>query len=179
MINGLKTVKGLEYKEDPEVQPNEKAISQINGLVENCFRAMNDDFNTALTIGHLFNLLKKINSIHTQNLSSAELGENVFLQLKNTYIQFVEEILGIAEEKTGDQDEMLDIVLELYSQAKSSKDYDKVDLIRARLKTLGIVLKDSKEGADCSTSMRIGGGWITLTATRWPVVKAPSTHTRR
>lgn len=148
MINGLKTVKALEYKEDPAAQLNEKVISQINGLVDNCFRAMNDDFNTALTIGHLFNLLKKINSIHTQDLSTAELGEEVFSRLKNTYVQFVEDILGITEEKAIAQENMLNIILGQYSQAKSSKDYDNVDLIRAQLKTLGIVLKDSKAGVD-------------------------------
>ena len=127
MINGLRTVKELEYKEDPEVQLDEKVISQINGLVDNCYRAMNDDFNTALAIGHLFNLLKKINSIHTQNLSTAELGEQAFLLLKKTYIQFVEGILGIAEEKTADQEDLMGIILNLYSQAKSAKDYGKVD----------------------------------------------------
>ena len=127
---------------------DDKIISQVNGLVDNCFRAMNDDFNTALTIGHLFNLLKKINSIHTQNLSTAELGEQAFLLLKNTYIQFVEEILGIAEEKNAAQEDMMDIILNLYSQAKSSKDYENVDLIRAQLKVIGIVLKDSKVGVD-------------------------------
>ncbi len=148
LINGLKTVKGLEYKEESEKQLNEKVISDIDSLVDNCYQAMNDDFNTASAIGHLFNLLKKINSLHTKNLSMAELGEPVFRKLKDTYIQFIEDILGITEEKSADQNSMLSIVLDLYSQAKSSKDYDQVDLIRGQLKALGIVLNDSKTGVD-------------------------------
>jgi cysteinyl-tRNA synthetase len=40
---------------------------------------MDDDFNTAQAIGHLFNLLKKINSIFTGQLkASAALGEACF-----------------------------------------------------------------------------------------------------
>ena len=85
MINGLKVLRGLAYAEEPEARLNEKVVSQINQLCDNCYRAMNDDFNTALTIGHLFNLLKKINSIHTQNLKSAELGKETFDRMKKTY----------------------------------------------------------------------------------------------
>ena len=148
IINGLKTAKALVYDEDPQAQINEKVVSQINGLADNCYRAMNDDFNTALAIGHLFNLLKKINSIQAKSLSAAELGSETFVKLKNTYIQFVEEVLGIAEAPQSNQNIMLDIILDLYSQAKASKDYDKVDAIREKLKAVGIVLKDSKVGVD-------------------------------
>ena len=41
-----------------------KQVQQVNEFCDNCYHAMNDDFNTALAIGHLFNIVKKINSIH-------------------------------------------------------------------------------------------------------------------
>jgi len=40
---------------------------------------------------------------------------------------------------------MIDIIIGLYKQAKTAKEYDKVDDIRAKLKTFGVVLKDSKD----------------------------------
>jgi len=148
LINGLKTLKAMEYSEGTPADKNDKIISQIDQLCNNCYRAMNDDFNTALTIGHLFNLLKKANSLHTGNLKFAEIGEEAFKKMKKTYMSFVEDVLGLREEVTADFHHMIDIVLSLYGKAKSEKNYEQVDEIRARLKEEGIVLKDMKTGVD-------------------------------
>lgn len=145
IINGLVLAKEMEYNPDGSVEKNEKAIQQIDSIIENCYRAMNDDFNTAKTIAQLFNLLKKINSISTKNLNPAELGEDAFNKLKDTYISFVENILGLKEEKPENVDGIIGILLGIYKQAKKAKDYDKVDEIRASLKQYGIVLKDMRD----------------------------------
>jgi cysteinyl-tRNA synthetase len=107
-----------------------------------------NDFNTATTISHLFNLLKKINNLHMGNLTSAELGEKWFNKLINTYLVFVQDILGLTRETPGNQEQLLNILLDFYKEAKSQKAYDKVDLIRARLKEIGIVLRDMKNQID-------------------------------
>jgi cysteinyl-tRNA synthetase len=90
-------------------------------------------------------LLKKINSISTKNLQSAELGEEIFNKLISTYITLVEDMLGLQEEKPANVDGIIEILLNVYRQAKEAKDYDKVDEIRAGLKQYGIVLKDMKD----------------------------------
>lgn len=148
MINGLVLSKKLEFTPDNSVQVNEKTGGQINGIIDNCYRALNDDFNTAQAIAHIFNLLKKINSIATGNLKSAELGEEIFKKLVQTYVTLVEDVLGLKEEKPKDAEGMLNIVIDLYKQAKDAKEYDKVDAIRAKLKSHGIVLKDTKESVE-------------------------------
>lgn len=109
---------------------------------------MDDDFNTAQAIGHLFNLLKKINSIFTGQLQSAALGEEVFSKMKETFITFVVDILGLIEEKGEVQNAMLDLLLKLYSEAKTARNYAKVDEIRASLKEMGFVVKDMKDKID-------------------------------
>jgi len=147
LVNGLKIAKSLKHVEE-NVDINEKAIQQIDQIIENCSRAMNDDFNTALAIGQLFNLLKKINSIATQNLKPAELGKDGFEKLIRTYIVWVEDILGLREEKLSNSEGILEILLRLYSEAKGQKDYEKVDEIRSMLKGQGIVLKDMKDKID-------------------------------
>lgn len=149
LINGLKVIKEMNYApEENSASVNEKTVKQIYQLVENCYRAMNDDFNTALAIGHLFNLLKKINSLHTKNLKFEEIGKEAFDHLKTSYITFVEDILGIEEEKSTDLNNILEILLDIYKNAKANKDYDTVDDIRAKLKEEGIILKDMKKGID-------------------------------
>jgi len=148
IANGIKLAKSLHYEETDEGSINEKFTQQIYQICENCYRAMNDDFNTAVTISHIFNLLKKINSLHTGNLKFSEIGKETFDRLIQTFLAFTIDILGIKEEQIDDQERLLNILLELYKEAKEVKDYDKVDKIRAELKNLGIVLKDMKNQID-------------------------------
>lgn len=144
LMNGLKVLRGLTYCEEPEAKPNEKAIGQVNKLCDNCYRAMNDDFNTALTIGHLFNLLKKINSLHTENLRYGELGEEVFERMKKTYKTFVTDVLGLKEEQPDVLTGLTQSLIDIYKEAKRNKEFDKVDKIRADFKSQGLVIKDMK-----------------------------------
>ncbi|MCR9254281.1 MAG: cysteine--tRNA ligase [bacterium] len=147
LANGLKLIGELSYTEDG-AEKNEKAIKQIEQICNNCYFAMNDDFNTALTIGHLFNLLKKINSIHTGNLKYSEIGEEVFDKMISTFKTFTVNVLGLVEEERINSKSVLNILTDLYKEAKDAKDYDKVDEIRAKLKDLGLVLKDMKTKVD-------------------------------
>jgi len=148
MINGLNNARSMAYEGEDGVVINEKVVKQIEGIIDNCYRAMNDDFNTASTIAQLFNLLKKINSLTTGNLRFAEIGSDLFDKMIHTYRTFVEDILGIVEEKPDNFDGILEILLDLYAEAKSKKEYDKVDQIRDKLKKYGIVLKDMKNKID-------------------------------
>lgn len=145
MINGLVLAKKIQFVPDDSVEPDEKITGQINSIIDNCYRALNDDFNTASTIAQLFNLLKKINSISTGNLKTAEIGEESFSKLVKTFVTIVEDVLGLQEEKPTDVEGIIDIVIELYKKAKLAKEYDKVDEIRASLKNYGVALKDMKD----------------------------------
>ncbi|WP_425638058.1 cysteine--tRNA ligase [Algoriphagus yeomjeoni] len=147
LINGLRIAKLLKY-EVSEDEKDEEQIKQVGQIITNAYRAMDDDFNTAQAIGHLFNLLKKINSMYTGQLKPAVFGEEVFNKLIETYTIFISDILGLIEEKSDSQNEMLNLLLQLYSEAKTARDYSKVDEIRAGLKALGFVVKDMKDKID-------------------------------
>jgi len=54
----------------------------------------------------------------------------------------------LVEEKGDNQDELLKVIIDLYSKAKTARDYQKVDEIRAGLKGLGVIIKDMKHGVD-------------------------------
>jgi len=148
IANGIKLARSIDYIEEPDTSTNESQIKQINQICDNCYRAMNDDFNTAVTISHLFNLLKKINSLQTGQLRFAEIGKETFSKVIDTFLTFTIDILGLKEEKIEDQESLLNILMHLYREAKESKDYAKVDEIRGQLKKLGIVLKDMKNQID-------------------------------
>jgi len=147
LANGLKIIKSLSFKND-EGKKNEKAISQIKQACEGCYKSMNDDFNTAKTIAQLFELLKKINSLHTGQLKYGEIGQDVFEKMSSTYQTFMEEILGLEEETPTAVDPIVDALLEVYKKAKAAKNYEQVDEIRAILKSNKLIIKDLKTGVD-------------------------------
>lgn len=148
LMNALRVLKAMEFVADDSMELNEKQMGQINSLCDNCYRAMNDDFNTALTIGHLFNLSKKINNLHTGNLHPAEIGEDAFARMKSTFLTFTEDVLGLEEETVSSSEGFIESIVDLYREAKAKKDYAKVDELRALLKQQSVVVKDMKSGID-------------------------------
>ncbi|SHN24024.1 cysteinyl-tRNA synthetase [Cyclobacterium lianum] len=148
LINGLRIAKLLRYQEDPQVLPEEKLVQQIEKSIAEAYASMDDDFNTAQAIGHLFNLLKKINSLNTGQLHPAQLGPAVFEKLKATFNSFISDILGLVEEKGDHQEALLKVILEFYEKAKTAREYHKVDEIRKALKAAGLIIKDMKDKVD-------------------------------
>ncbi|WP_194774922.1 cysteine--tRNA ligase [Pararhodonellum marinum] len=148
LINGLRIAKMLTYTHEDGYGIDEKQVEQVNHSIEQAYRSMNDDFNSAQAIGHLFNMLKKINSLYTGQLKPALFGEKVFRELIAVFVLFVEEILGLVEEPQSHQKALLDMLLKVYAEAKLAKNYHKVDEIRNDLKTIGVAVKDMKDKID-------------------------------
>ncbi len=148
LINGLRLVKEMDFVPAEGVAVDESQVADIGKSIQGCYDGMNDDLNTAVSIAHLFNLLKKINSLYAGQLSTASLGEEGFKALKTTFVTFVEDILGLQEEKNGDAADLAAGLLDLYREFKRQKQYDKVDQIRATFKSHGLVIKDLKTGVD-------------------------------
>ncbi|MCZ2479911.1 cysteine--tRNA ligase [Aquirufa nivalisilvae] len=149
IANGLRIVKNMTF---PIVAINSaidtKHGEEIQAAVQGCYDGMNDDLNTAVTIANLFTLLKKINQIYTGQVSLESIGEESFSLLKSSYISFLEEILGIKEELPDNWESMIQGLLQLYTEFKQSKQYDKVDEIRTTFKSMGLIIKDMKTSID-------------------------------
>lgn len=150
LINGLKAVKTLVYIEEPmlSADTDKETVAHIQQYLAHCYQAMNDDFNTAQVIAALFGLLKFIYALKQRQLQPSVLGPTVFEQLKNTYIIFVQDILGLQEAANVSTKALLAVLLKLYRQAKEQQQYDRVDAMRADLKHLGIALQDTPTGVD-------------------------------
>lgn len=119
---------------------------QINDLREKLYEAMNEDFNTPMVIAHLFEGVKLINLLEEgkEKISAQDLDS-----FTKTFNTFLFEILGLKSEQTGSAekiDELMEIILQIRSEAKARKDFTSSDEIRERLKSIGIEIKDNKEG---------------------------------
>ena len=70
-----------------------------------------------------------------------------FEQLKTTFIEFFEDVLGLREE-TRDSAAMVAGMLDLYREYKTQRLYDKVDQVRTYFKAQGLVIRDMKHRID-------------------------------
>lgn len=147
LANGLRVIKTLGYQPDDSVTPSDDKQQDIRQAVQQFYDAMNDDLNTAVAIAQLFTLLKYINMIYLNQLQSATLGEEVFTLLKESFVTFMQDVLGLKEEGTSDQP-VLEGMLTLYREYKEQKQYDKVDQIRSYFKAQGLAIKDMKHQID-------------------------------
>lgn len=115
---------------------------------QDCYDAMNDDFNTPILISHLFEAVKVINQIKEGKASLTTEDLEVF---KNTINAFVFDVLGLMNETSeGNNSDKLSGVVEMLismrKEARENKDWALSDEIRDRLLELGIQLKDGREG---------------------------------
>jgi cysteinyl-tRNA synthetase len=147
LVNGLRMVKEMEY-EAADSPVNEKSKGFVDKAMKTFYVAMNDDLNTAVAIAQLFTLLKYVNMVYMEQLQPAELGEETFTKLKENYVVFFEDILGLKAEQHGDGEAVVNGMLNLYKEYKEAKNYDKVDEIRAYFKENNMVIKDLKHKID-------------------------------
>ncbi len=139
----------LEKLTQNEIEPiNDKLNAEINIYITKAFEGLNDDFNTGIAISQMFNLAKLINAFFNQQANINTISESTFKYLKNTYKVLFSDILGLKNEADLAFASLASDVLKIYAQAKSEKQYDKVDAIRAMFKSRGLVIKDMKNGID-------------------------------
>jgi cysteinyl-tRNA synthetase len=118
---------------------------EIEPLIQRCYAAMNDDFNSPVLIAELFEAARIINSVNDGKLKI----DTANLQLLKNMIQlFVFDILGLKDEQAANDDlpKILNFIVDLRSEAKGNQDYATSDKIRDGLQKIGFQLKDSKEG---------------------------------
>ena len=114
--------------------------ADLQKLTADVFTGLDDDLNTARCIASLFNLLRKFNTLATTPAALAEVSAAVLTEAVATYRTVVVDILGLQDEPRANAEQLLNLTLSFYSEAKADKAYDKVDVIRAALKGQGIVI---------------------------------------
>lgn len=126
----------------------------ITEWAKRCYDAMNDDFNAPKVIAELFEAVRYINLMKEGKMCLTEPDLNLF---KTTFRSFFFDILGMKrEEISGNQthvvDRLMSLIIEIRQEAKNNKNWEMSDLIRSKLKDCGIILKDTKTGAEWEMS---------------------------
>ena len=115
----------------------------------NCYKAMNDDFNTPLLIAELFNAIHYSNSVLTGKEKISKKDQTLLL---NKTSIFFSEILGLKlldNEKNIKSDELLrktlDLLIKIRNKSRANRDFDTSDEIRGELNKLGITINDNED----------------------------------
>lgn len=150
LLNGLRAASDIEkaLAEDriPTGEVNAAWEAEMQKQMQENYTLLNDDFNTAMVIANLFNMLKRINTFSTQVAQAGQVSASVLKDFLANYRTFLVDILGIVPTMDLPGDKLLDTILSLYAKAKEAKDYAAVDVLRADLKAAGIAVKDTKAG---------------------------------
>lgn len=131
-----------------KIEPSVESTVNVSELKQNCYDAMNDDFNSSIVIAHLFDGVRMINSLFDKK---GKIKPKDLKDLKYLYNDFVFDILGLKPESSQGQDDLsgklMESILAIRQRVKENKDYVTSDMIRDELKKLNISVKDTKEGA--------------------------------
>lgn len=140
----------------PNLSTSEPSSLDISKWKQDCYDAMNDDFNSPVLIAHLFEAVKFINSVAT---SQATISETDKATLEKTLHDFTFEVLGLVPVMNGSTSEngkdnklsqVIDLLITLRKKARDDKDFALSDQIRDELAGIGIELKDGKDGTTFS-----------------------------
>jgi len=119
---------------------------------QRCYDAMNDDFNSPVLIAHLFEGVKWIHLIREGKQTISAPDKETLL---HTMKAFVFDVLGVesARGESGETEKLdgvVQLLIDMRNKARADKDYATSDEIRDALSSLGIQLKDGKEGTTYS-----------------------------
>jgi cysteinyl-tRNA synthetase len=126
----------------------EQNEANIQDLLDRCAQAMGDDFNTPILISVLFEGVKLMNNVISGKIT---ISKSQRTQLKAGLEEYVLDVLGLTLETTtataGDEEALMQLIVDLRGKAKSNQDWDTADAIRNALSALGITIMDGKDGS--------------------------------
>ncbi|MBI1937288.1 MAG: cysteine--tRNA ligase [Ignavibacteriales bacterium] len=111
---------------------------------------MDDDFNTSKAVAVIFDFVKNVNKIVSEN---ERINSSFFSETKKFLVDTAENVLGIIhfdslqkEVSASLENEVIELLLSVRNILKKEKNFPLADQIRNDLNKLGIELKDGKEG---------------------------------
>lgn len=122
---------------------------KINSLMDEFDEFMNDDFNTAKVLANMFEMVPVINSLKDGTIKAEVISSFTLHRMKTVFKVYAEDILGLTSFTPNNEklDGVMQLVADIRKEAKSKKDFQTSDKIRKQLSTLGIEMKDEKDGS--------------------------------
>jgi cysteinyl-tRNA synthetase len=150
---GLEKLQNLVEKIESGIKlqnDNTKSINFSFDIFRKEFEsAMDDDFNTPQAVAVIFDFVRELNKIISEN---EKLNVEFYKTAKEFLRSTAEGVLGILDFTTSGstsekslENELISLLISLRLKAKLDKNFKLADEIRDKLKDLGIILQDQKE----------------------------------
>jgi cysteinyl-tRNA synthetase len=124
----------------------ERLENQMQAARAGFEEAMDDDFNTAGALGHLFDLVRAVNQARDAGANCEQLdpAQNLLKKLMG--------VLGLRSERAGAVQDaqaapFIDLLIEVRKDLRAQKLWALSDLVRDRLAEMGVILEDSRDGS--------------------------------
>lgn len=122
----------------------ERILVDLSDTTRKAFvESMDDDINTSGALGVIFELVRQVNTARDAGATDTQLA------VAQNAIRELTSILGLRMDISrsgGDADKFVDLLIELRGELRSQKLWALSDLLRDRLKQLGVSIEDSKAG---------------------------------
>ena len=106
--------------------------------------SMDDDFNTAAALGHLFEMVRAINQARDAGATPEQLApaQQLLRELTSVFGLRLEQ----TEARSADVAPFVELLIELREKLRAEKQFELSDLVRVRLTGIGVILEDNKDG---------------------------------
>lgn len=152
--NAADTLRGrisiLEKRGSGKTEADDKLSEAIDAVRAGFEREMNDDFNSPGALAEIFAFIRAINT-HTKDAEKTAVLRKALATLSELL-----GVLGIDVSKSSESGEsadesvrfegVIELLLEIRESARKNKDWATSDRIRDRLKELGVIVADTKDG---------------------------------
>jgi len=122
----------------------ERTLAVLSENTRKAFtESMDDDINTSGALGSIFELVRQVNTARDAGATDKQLA------LAQNTLRELTSVLGLRMETSrtgGDADKFVDLLVELRGELRTQKLWALSDLLRDRLKELGVSIEDSKAG---------------------------------
>ncbi|OJX38173.1 MAG: cysteine--tRNA ligase [Chloroflexi bacterium 44-23] len=116
---------------------------QTGATFDHFIASMDDDFNSAGALGGMFDLVRVINQ--TRSLGATQTQ----LEPAQRKLRELTDVLGLellATSSTSNADPFIQLLIDLRNQMRADKQWAYSDMIRDKIKDIGVILEDSKDG---------------------------------
>ena len=140
----------MQMRHEPAKAINADIENQLLALAKEFEDHMNDDLNTAKVLANMFTMVNHINSFRSGVLEKFTMSQDGISFLQQQFKTYIEDVFGLKDQLTasdGKLEGVLQLIIDIRKEARNKKDFMTSDKIRNTLQTLGISLKDEKDGS--------------------------------
>jgi cysteinyl-tRNA synthetase len=165
-LNDLQNLDSFSKEQEEIDAAEKKAREELTAFPEKFKEAMDDDFNTAAAIGHLYSLTRTLNSLIDRKKKDPSFkvtsdtvlqAQEVFNEAGSVFGLFQESPLTYFEnqKKTrlaslGITEEEIEKLIAERARARKAEDWKTADAVRNSLAEKGVILKDTPQGTQWS-----------------------------